>query len=68
MHLVGYLYEDYHDARSLEHKVALPYFCALSHNRHNFREQFIEQKACDLYFLHDHYLTFLTVGIISAIT
>jgi hypothetical protein len=21
MHLVGYLYEDYHDARSLEHKV-----------------------------------------------
>jgi hypothetical protein len=20
MHLVGYLYEDYHDARSLEHK------------------------------------------------
>ena len=23
MHLVGYLYEDYHDARSLEHKVTL---------------------------------------------
>jgi hypothetical protein len=23
MHLVGYLYEDYHDARSLEHKVCL---------------------------------------------
>ena len=23
MHLVGYLYEDYHDARSLEHKVSL---------------------------------------------
>jgi hypothetical protein len=23
MHLVGYLYEDYHDARSLEHKVDL---------------------------------------------
>ena len=23
MHLVGYLYEDYHDARSLEHKVQL---------------------------------------------
>jgi hypothetical protein len=22
MHLVGYLYEDYHDARSLEHKVS----------------------------------------------
>ena len=21
MHIVGYLYEDYHDARSLEHKV-----------------------------------------------
>jgi hypothetical protein len=21
MHLVGYLYEDYHDAQSLEHKV-----------------------------------------------
>ena len=21
MHLVGYLYEDYHDARSLEHKI-----------------------------------------------
>jgi hypothetical protein len=21
MHLIGYLYEDYHDARSLEHKV-----------------------------------------------
>jgi hypothetical protein len=21
MHLVGYLYEDFHDARSLEHKV-----------------------------------------------
>jgi hypothetical protein len=21
MHLVGYLYEDYHDARSVEHKV-----------------------------------------------
>jgi hypothetical protein len=21
MHLVGYLYEDYHDARSLEHKL-----------------------------------------------
>jgi hypothetical protein len=21
MHLAGYLYEDYHDARSLEHKV-----------------------------------------------
>jgi hypothetical protein len=26
MHLVGYLYEDYHDARSLEHKVVLFYF------------------------------------------
>ena len=26
MHLVGYLYEDYHDARSLEHKVHL-YVC-----------------------------------------
>jgi hypothetical protein len=28
MHLVGYLYEDYHDARSLEHKMlvtALPH-------------------------------------------
>jgi hypothetical protein len=23
MHLVGYLYEDYHDARSLEHKVSI---------------------------------------------
>ena len=23
MHLVGYLYEDYHDARSLVHKVSL---------------------------------------------
>jgi hypothetical protein len=23
MHLVGYLYDDYHDARSLEHKVCL---------------------------------------------
>jgi hypothetical protein len=23
MHLVGYLYEDYHDARSLEHKVRI---------------------------------------------
>jgi hypothetical protein len=23
MHLVGYLYEDYHDARSLEHKVSV---------------------------------------------
>jgi hypothetical protein len=22
MHLVGYLYEDYHDARSLEHKIS----------------------------------------------
>jgi hypothetical protein len=21
MHLIGYLYEDYHDARSLEHKI-----------------------------------------------
>ena len=29
MHLVGYLYEDYHDARSLEHKVP-PAICALS--------------------------------------
>jgi hypothetical protein len=25
MHLVGYLCEDYHDARSLEHKVRLQY-------------------------------------------
>ena len=25
MHLVGYLYEDYHDARSLEHKVQTTY-------------------------------------------
>jgi hypothetical protein len=24
MHLVGYLYEDYHDARSLEHKIGRP--------------------------------------------
>ena len=23
MHLVGYLYEDYHDARSLEHRALL---------------------------------------------
>jgi hypothetical protein len=23
MHLAGYLYEDYHDAQSLEHKVTL---------------------------------------------
>jgi hypothetical protein len=25
MHLVGYLYEDYHDARSLEHKIGQNY-------------------------------------------
>ena len=29
MHLVGYLYEDYHDARSLEHKVNLCVIFAL---------------------------------------
>ena len=28
MHLVGYLYEDYHDARSLEHKVHVNSFAA----------------------------------------
>jgi hypothetical protein len=28
MHLVGYLYEDYHDARSLEHKVNFHFFFA----------------------------------------
>jgi hypothetical protein len=27
MHLVGYLYEDYHDARSLEHKVEISFEC-----------------------------------------
>jgi hypothetical protein len=29
MQLVGYLYEDYHDARSLEHKVKLLSFVIL---------------------------------------
>ena len=29
MHLVGYLYEDYHDARSLEHKVCYIVFMHL---------------------------------------
>ena len=29
MHLVGYLYEDYHDARSLEHKL----YSLRRHNR-----------------------------------
>ena len=30
MHLVGYLYEAYHDARSLEHKVL--YICLMCKN------------------------------------
>jgi hypothetical protein len=25
MHLIGYLYEDYHDARSLEHKSTIKF-------------------------------------------
>jgi hypothetical protein len=29
MHLVGYLYEDYHVARSLEHKVRITNFVGL---------------------------------------
>jgi hypothetical protein len=35
MHLVGYLYEDYHDARSLEHKIRLYglIFYILLHNK-----------------------------------
>jgi ferredoxin-like protein FixX len=31
MHLVGYLYEDYHDARSLEHKVCNALLVACCH-------------------------------------
>jgi hypothetical protein len=31
MHFVGYLNEDYHDARSLEHKVEHSYFILCSH-------------------------------------
>ena len=30
MHLVGYLYEDYHDAQSLEHKVEISFECVFS--------------------------------------
>jgi hypothetical protein len=37
MHLVGYLYEDYHDAQSLEHKVFLTLVC---HNKHGLFERF----------------------------
>jgi hypothetical protein len=35
MHLVRYLYEDYHDARSLEHKVqpCILYVCGMLRRR-----------------------------------
>jgi ABC-type polysaccharide transport system permease subunit len=38
MHLVGYLYEDYHDARSLEHKVWLEIviWILLAHDKDNW--------------------------------
>ena len=40
MHLVGYLYEDYHDARSLEHKVRSIYqFLRKIFNMPNDKEQ-----------------------------
>jgi hypothetical protein len=45
MHLVGYLYEDYHDARSLEHKVdkRVFYLSGLSSSKvTNCRSQMLE--------------------------
>jgi hypothetical protein len=40
MHLVGYLYEDFHDARSLEYKVSSIYqFLSKNFNMPNDKEQ-----------------------------
>ena len=39
MYLVGYLYEDYHDARLLEYKIGQMCFSYIYERAHNFEEK-----------------------------